>query len=303
MSNVLVTGGAGFIGSNIVEALVDRGDDVTVLDNFHTGTRENLEKVIDEIELVEAPCKKIPDYDFGDLDKIFHIGIPSSSPMYRENHLLVGEAINEFIKVLELAREKDAKMVYASSSSMYGRCEPPHSEDMEVAAFDYYTEARLAMERIAKVHNEFYNVESIGLRFFSVYGPHEQAKGKYANIITQFYWKMKKDEKSLIFGDGTQTRDFTHVSDIVQAALKAADSNHEYEIINVGTGKETTFNKVVEMLNEKLDKSIKPEYQENPIKNYIERTHADISKAKKLLDYKPTISLEEGIEQMIQREN
>lgn len=301
MSKALVTGGAGFIGSNIVEALVDNGEEVIVLDNFHTGSRKNLEKVIDDIRLIEAPCGDIPEHDFGDLDKIFHIGIPSSSPMYRENHLLVGEAINEFIKVLELAREKDAKMVYAASSSVYGRCDPPHREDMEIDAFDYYTEARLAMERLAKVHNEFHNVESIGLRFFSVYGPHEQAKENFANIVKQFYWKMKDGEKPVIFGDGTQTRDFTHVKDVVQACLKASESNLEYEIINIGTGKETTFNKIVEMLNKKLDKSIEPEYQENPIKNYVERTHADITKAKKLLNYKPTISLEEGIKRMIER--
>ncbi len=301
MSRALVTGGAGFIGSNIVEALVDRGDKVVVLDNFHTGSRENLEAVEDQIELIEAPCDDIPSIDFGDLDKIFHIGIPSSSPMYREDHQLVGNAINEFIKVLELAHEKDARMVYASSSSMYGRCEPPHSEDMEVAAFDYYTEARLAMERLAKVHNEFYGVESIGLRFFSVYGPHEQAKGRYANIITQFYWKMREDEKPLIYGDGTQTRDFTHVSDIVQACLKAADSDIGYDIFNVGTGKETTFNEVVDLLNQKLGKSVEPEYQENPIKNYVERTHADISKAKEMLNYEPKVELEEGIDRMIER--
>jgi len=301
MTKTLVTGGAGFIGSNLVEALVDEGDDVIVLDNFHTGSEENLKEVRDQIELIDKPCAEIPNIDFGELDKIFHIGIPSSTNMYRENHLLVGEAINEFIKVLELAREQDVKMVYASSSSMYGRCEPPHSEDMEVAAFDYYTEARLAMERIAKVHYEFYDVQSVGLRFFSVYGPHEQAKGNFANIVHQFYWKMKDGESPVIYGDGTQTRDFTHVDDIVQACLKAMDSDVEYDFINVGTGEETTFNEVVELLNEKLGKSIEPEYEENPIKNYVERTHADISKAEKLLDYEPTVELKEGMDHLIEQ--
>jgi len=299
MSKTLVTGGAGFIGSNLVEKLVDKGEDVIVLDNFHTGAEENIEKVRDEIELIKKPCDEIPNIEFGDLDKIFHIGIPSSTNMYREDHLLVGKAINEFIKVLELAREQDVKMVYASSSSMYGRCDPPHKEDMDVAAFDYYTEARLAMERIAKVHNEFYDVESVGLRFFSVYGPHEKAKGEFANIVHQFYWKMKDDESPVIYGDGSQTRDFTHVDDIVQACLKAMDSDVECDSINVGTGKETTFNEVVDLLNEKLGKSIEPEYEENPIINYVERTHADISKAQKLLDYKPTVELEEGIDRII----
>lgn len=301
MSEVLVTGGAGFIGSNLVEALVERDEEITVLDNLSTGTEENLEKVRSQISFIKSSCADIPELDLGEIDLIFHIGIPSSSPMYRNDPLLVGDAINEFIKVMELASQTGSKVVYASSSSMYGQCEPPHQEDMEVEAFDFYTEARLVMERIAKVYLEFQDVNSVGLRFFSVYGPHEKAKGKYANIISQFYWKMKKDEKPVIYGDGKQTRDFTHVSDIVDACLKAAAKNLDYEIINVGTGKETSFNQIVKILNEKLGKSIKPEYTENPIKNYVYRTCADISKAKDLLDYEPSVSLDEGIEKKINK--
>lgn len=299
MARVLVTGGAGFIGSNLVEALVKREDEVTVLDNFSTGTKKNLSKVKDQIDLIEAPCAEIPEHDFKKLDTILHVGIPSSSPMYREDPLLVGSAINEFIKIMELSSEKNATVVYASSSSMYGRCDPPHRENMEIEAFDFYTEARLAMERIAKVYNEFQGVSSVGLRFFSVYGPHEKAKGKYANIISQFYWKLKKEERPEIYGDGEQTRDFTHVSDIVSACIKAAENDLDYEIINVGTGKETSFNQIVELLNEKLGKSIEPTYVENPIQNYVDRTHADISKAMNILDYEPSVELKEGIEKMI----
>lgn len=300
MSQVLVTGGAGFIGSNIVEALVERDDDVTVLDNFHTGSGENLSEVRDQIELIRAPCADIPELELGDLDKIFHIGIPSSSPMYREDNLLVGSAINEFIKVMKLAEREDAKVVYASSSSMYGRCEPPHKENMEVAAFDFYTEARLAMERLAKVYHELHDVNSVGLRFFSVYGPHEKAKGDFANIISQFYWEIEEGNRPEIFGDGEQTRDFTHVSDVVKACLKAAEKDLGYAIINVGTGEETTFNEVVDLLNEKLGESIEPKYVENPIENYVYRTKADLTKAKELLDYSPEVGLEEGIERKIQ---
>ncbi len=303
MREILVTGGAGFIGSNLVEALVEKGDKVTVVDNLTTGTEKNLEKVKNKIELIETPCAEITNIDTGDPQIIYHIGIPSSSPMYREDPLLVGNAINEFIKIMELGKKTGAKIVYASSSSMYNRRAPPHQENMEIDAFDYYTEARLAMERLAKVYKELHDVDSIGMRFFSVYGPHEKAKGKYANIISQFFWKMKEGETPVIYGDGTQTRDFTHVSDVVKALLKAGEKNLEYEIINVGTGKETTFNEVVELLNKKLGKSIEPEHVENPIENYVDRTLADISKAEKLLDYDPSINLEEGIEEMIEREN
>lgn len=300
MTNILVTGGAGFIGSNLVKALVEREKDVTVVDNLSTGTKENLENVRGEIEIFNVPCKEILELDLKEPDIIYHIGIPSSSPMYREDPLLVGNAINEFIKIMELAKKNKSKVVYASSSSMYGRCEPPHKEDMEVAAFDYYTEARLAMERLAKVYHELHEVDSVGMRFFSVYGPHEKAKGEFANIISQFYWKMKNGETPVIYGDGEQTRDFTHVSDIVDGLLRAGERDLGYEIINLGTGEETTFNEIVELLNKKLGKSIEPEYVENPIENYVSRTLADISKAEKLLDYEPSVKLEEGIEMMIQ---
>lgn len=303
MSKVLVTGGAGFIGSNLVEELVERGDEVTVLDNFDLGVEENLAEVRDRIELIRAPCADIPDLEFSDLDFIYHLGIPSSSPMYKEDPLLVGNAINDFIKVMELSVEMGAKVVYASSSSLYGRCDPPHREDMEIDAFDFYTEARLAMERLAKVYFELHGVKSVGLRFFSVYGPHEKAKGEYANIISQFLWKMREGERPVIYGDGEQTRDFTHVSDVVQACIKAAEKDIDYEIINVGTGNEETFNRVVDILNSKLGTSIEPKHVENPIQNYVARTKADITKARELLGFEPTVTLEEGIERKVKKES
>lgn len=299
MKKTLVTGGAGFIGSNLTESLVNRGDEVVILDNLSTGSQENLEKIQDDIELIKSPCADIPKLELNDFDLIFHVGIPSSSPMYRKDPLLVGNAINDFIRLMELAKKKDSKVVYASSSSVYGRCNPPHKENMKIKAFDYYTEARLAMERLAKVYHELHEISSVGLRFFSVYGPHENAKGKYANIISQFYWKIREDERPTIYGDGTQTRDFVHVSDVVRACLKAGEKDLDYEIINVGTGKETSFNQVVDLLNEKLGKSIKPKHVENPIENYVKRTCADLTKAEEILDYHPTVELEEGIERKI----
>lgn len=299
---VLVTGGAGFIGSNIVEALVDRGNEVAVLDNFSTGAMENLESVQDKIRVIKGSCLDIPKLKFTQPELIFHMGIPSSSPMYRENRLLVGEAVDGFISVMEFAKKASARVVYASSSSMYNGCPKPYREDMQAKPFDYYTEARLTMDRLAEVYHQLHVVSSAGMRFFSVYGPHERAKGRYANIISQFLWAMRRDERPVIYGNGEQTRDFVHVSDVVKACLAAAETDLGCEAINVGTGRETSFNQVIELLNRALGKSIEPEYMENPLKNYVSETLADISKARELLGYEPSVSLEEGIELLVDSE-
>ncbi len=296
---ILVTGGAGFIGSNLTEELVRAGEDVVVVDNFSTGTMNNLKSVRNKVEVMRGSAQKLLEMKLPKLKKIFHLGIPSSSPMYRENPLLVGEAITGFMSACELGKKNRAKVVYASTSSMYRGCKPPHREDVFADPFDYYTEARIAMERLAQVYHQMHGVSSVGMRFFSVYGPHERAKGTYANNISQFLWAMREGKAPEIFGDGTQTRDFVNVRDIVRACIMASDSKVGCDAINVGTGRETSFNQVIAMLNKALGTSIKPVYLPNPIKNYVDHTLADITKAKKLLGYKPTVSLEEGISQIV----
>lgn len=297
---ILVTGGAGFIGSNLVEELVRRGADVVVVDNFHTGSIENLKGVINKIRLIKAPCSKLPEFDLK-VDTIFHFGIPSSSPMYKENPVLVGEAVSDFMKVFELAKSNEANVVYASTSSLYGMCPPPHREDLSIIPFDFYTEARLAMERLAKVYHLLSGVSSVGLRFFSVYGPHEEAKGKYANLLTQFIWAIGKGEAPEIYGDGNQARDFIHVHDVVNVCIRASELDNCCEVVNVGSGKATTFNHVVELINKELRKNIQPKYLPNPIKNYVYHTCADLTKARRLLGFEPTIGVEEGIKLQVKK--
>jgi UDP-glucose 4-epimerase len=299
---ILVTGGAGFIGSNITEELVKRNKKVTVLDNFSTGSPRNLEAFRKKIRVIRGSCASIPKLGISGLECIFHMGIPSSSPMYKKNPKLVGRAINEFMDVLELARRESCMLVYASTSSLYSGCPTPHREDMNCRPFDYYTEARIAMERLAMMYHELYGVRSAGMRFFSVYGPREKAKGKYANIVSQFLWAMREDRPPVIYGDGSQTRDFVHVSDVVRACLLAWEADIECEVINVGTGKATTFNQVVEMINELLGKSIRPVYLENPIKNYVPHTCADLGKARKILGYEPRVELREGLKRLIKED-
>jgi len=295
----LVTGGAGFIGSNLVEELVKSGEDVIVVDDFSTGTMQNLKAVRKNAEVVRAPSQKLLSLKLPKLKAIFHLGIPSSSPMYRDNPLLVGEAISGFMNVFELAKKNRCRVVYASTSSMYRGCKTPHREDVFSEPFDYYTEARIAMERLAKVYFGFYGVSSVGMRFFSVYGPHERAKGSFANNVSQFLWSMQEGKAPEIYGDGKQSRDFVNVKDVVQACIRASKSKLGCEVVNVGTGRETSFNQVIAMLNKALGTSIKPVHLPNPIKNYVDHTLADLTRAKKLLGYKSSISLEEGIEQLV----
>ena len=296
---ILVTGGAGFIGSNLVGELI-KNNKVIVLDNLATGNLENLEN--HNVEIITKPCSEIPNIKFGNLDFIFHLGIPSSSPMYKENKNLVGESINDFIKILELSKKNNCPLIYPSSSSIYNRNKTPWKENMEIEVTDFYTEARYLMERLAKLYFQLYNLPSIGLRFFSVYGPKEKSKGKYANLVSQFLWVMQKDEQPVIYGNGSQRRDFIFVSDVVNAgllAMKKLEKEKICEIYNVGTGKNYSLNELVGILNKILGKEIKPKYIENPIKNYIQDTLADTLKAEEHISFKARVNLEEGIKKLL----
>ncbi|MBU4077014.1 MAG: NAD-dependent epimerase/dehydratase family protein [Euryarchaeota archaeon] len=299
---ILVTGGAGFIGSNLVGELV-RENSVVILDNLHSGSLENLKEVKNKIEIIKDSCNNISNLKLPVVDIIFHLGIPSSSPMYKQNPLLVGEAINGTISVFEYAKKvKAKKVIFASSSSLYNGNQPPHIENMEIRVTDYYTEARFCIERIAKLYNVLYGVKSAGLRFFSVYGPHEKAKGNYANMVSQFLWEMKKGKSPIIYGDGTQSRDFVFVKDVVRALILIMNLEIEHEIYNVGTGISYSFNDIIQVLNDKLNTNIKPTYIEMPIKNYVDRTLADTRKIKSI-GYQTEYSIEKGIDEIISSKN
>ncbi|CAD6493749.1 MAG: ADP-L-glycero-D-manno-heptose-6-epimerase [Candidatus Argoarchaeum ethanivorans] len=295
--NVLVTGGAGFIGSNLVYEL-SKKHDVTVLDNFHTGIADNLK---DKITVVNDSSRNIGDRFSNadiDIDAIFHLGIPSSSPMYKENPMLVGSAINDAMNVFEFAKKTGAKVVFASSSSLYNGLPTPNKEDMDVMVADYYTEARFGIERVAELYHKLYGISVVGLRFFSVYGPNERAKGIYANIISQFLWEMQDGKIPVIYGDGKQTRDFVFVSDVVRACILAMETDVS-GIFNVGTGVSHSFNDVVNLLNNALGTDIKPQYIENPVKNYVAHTLADLTKVKTAIGFRSKYSLEEGISEIV----
>lgn len=282
---ILVTGAAGFIGSNLAKRLAGEGHELYGYDNFSTGLKENLSGI--KIKMVESVFDTNP-------ETIFHIGIPSSTPIYRNDRQKITGAVKVTIDVLELAQKNKSHVVYASSSSMYNGNSAPYREDMPVYVTDFYTEARYFIERLARLYSEFYGVTSVGLRFFSVYGLKDRGKKQYANIITQFMDLLREGKSPHIYGDGNQTRDFTYIDDVVDALILAS-RHKKTDIFNVGTGKEHTFNDVVGILNKILGKNVQATYSGNPLKNYVGRTLADTSKAEKVLGFQAKYSFEEGI--------
>ncbi len=290
---VLVTGGAGFIGSNLVRTL-SKDNDVVVLDNLHTGKKSNIEGAISEgTEFIKGDAKDIKRLK-GDFDRVFHLGIYSASPMYRDNPSLVGEVVQGMTNVLEYCKDSKIPLVFASTSSIYNGIEPPHMENVIPAVTDFYTEARIACERLGELYSNLSDVNVSAMRFFSVYGYNDIGKGKYANLVTQFMVSLINGEPPIIYGDGEQRRDFVFVTDVVEALLKASSSKG-FNVYNVGTGKNYSLNEAMEKLQKITGKNIDPKYIKMPVKNYVMTTLADPSKAKKEIGFEAKVGLDKGI--------
>jgi UDP-glucose 4-epimerase len=296
---ILVTGGLGFIGSHIAKRLHSDGHEVSVIDNLHTGKKGNLGELEGKIRLLEGRSGRLA--EFGEkFEAIVHEGIYSSSPMYKENPNLLSEVVEDFIGILEYAKENKSRVVFASSSSVYNGVEPPQKEDAEISPTDFYTEGRIFMERLAELYHRLYGVEVVALRYFSVYGPNEESKGRYANLVSQFLWETREGKNPVIYGDGEQTRDFTYIDDVVEANLLALKSDIGFGVFNVGRGKSTSINRMVGALGEALGKELRPKYIENPIRNYVQKTEAETSLAKEKLGFVAKVSLEEGIRKILE---
>lgn len=292
--NILVTGGAGFIGTNLLEALKDHN--LTVVDNLHTGSEENLKSLDFPVEFKKMDAKNVMDLG-NNFDEIYHLGFYSASPMYRDDPFLVSEVVAGMTAVLELAKKTGSSVVFSSTSSIYNGVKPPHKEDTTPGVTDYYTEGRIASERLAELYCKLFDMNVAAMRFFSVYGYHEKAKGGYANLATQFLWEMMENRSPVIYGDGTQKRDFVFATDVAQALIKASDVKG-YDVFNVGFGKNFDLNELVEKLNKLLDKTIKPNYIKMPVKNYVMETLADVSKTESKLGFRAQVSLDDGLKKI-----
>jgi len=297
----LVTGGAGFIGSNLANTLVERGNDVTVLDDLSLGIPDNLVK---EVELVNGTVteSEIVEAATEGCEAVFHLAAKSSVTMIDDDPV-EGEDVNVggFLRVLQAARKHGIRrVVYASTSSMYSSIEPPHREDALITPGTLYEQNFLAREHIGSIYTNSYDVETVGMRFFSVYGPNEWHKKRYANLISQFIWGMADGERPVIYGDGSQTRDFTHVSDVCEALILASTVDGVGgEVFNVCTGRSIDLNELVEIINRTLGTDLKPEHVVNPLKNYVSHTLGDPTKARDMLGFEAKTSLEEGISGLV----
>jgi len=292
---VLVTGGAGFIGSNLANRLAE-DNEVVALDDRYLGTPENLDA---GVEFVEGSV--LEDDLPTDVDVLFHLAALSSYAMHEEDPVQ-GARVNVegFVNTVDQARQDGCEtVVYASTSSIYGDRTEPSPESMDVEARTGYEASKLSRERYGEYFAHHYGMSMAGMRFFSVYqgfGGAEAHKGEYANLIAQFADDIDNGESPVLYGDGTQTRDFTHVDDIVRGLELAAD--HELTgVYNLGTGDSYSLNTLVERLNAVLGTDVEPEYVENPIPDhvYVHDTMADPSKMREATGWKPGVDFEEGL--------
>jgi nucleoside-diphosphate-sugar epimerase len=301
-----VFGGAGFIGSNIVEALLECGYHVTVLDNFSTGSMKNLESLSGSLEILngdirdaELVKKAMNGSDFVNIQ-----AAASSSTMFKSNpREALSINLDGFTNILQTASNLGIKrVVYASSSTIYGNRPDVLEENLIPLPGNLYATSKLCNEYIAQAFCYEMGLETIGLRYMSVYGPREQSKGVYANVVTQFMLAMQSGKRPIIYGDGKQTRDFVFVKDVVQANLLAlkAPSISGPKIYNVGVGTENSFNQLIDVLNLALGTKITPEYQPNPIVGYQMRQIGNITKIQTELNFKPSYTLLSGIQKMLQ---
>ena len=291
---VLVTGGAGFIGSNLAAHLAE-ANDVIAVDDCYLGTPENLP---DSVRFVE---QSVLDDDLPtDVDVVFHLAALSSRGIVESNPVEGTEVnVDGFVNVVEQALDDGCDtFVYASTSSIYDD-ELSSSEDEAVTANTGYEATMLARERFGEYYNSFYeDVTAAGMRFFSIYqgyGGAESHKGQYANTVSQWAAKMADGERPVLWGDGSQTRDYTHVDDVVRALELTAD-NQLSGVFNVGAERSFSFDETVTLLNETLGTDIEPEYEPIPLKHYNYQQRADASKLRDATGWEAEIDFEDGIE-------
>ncbi|RLE02346.1 MAG: LPS biosynthesis protein WbpP [Candidatus Aminicenantes bacterium] len=296
----LVTGGAGFIGSHLVEGLLERGHSVRVVDNFLTGKRENLARVVSKIELVEGDirdfslCQKIT----REIDWIFHQAALPSVPRSVEDPGLSNEInVTGTLNLLIAAREAAVKkFIFASSSSVYGDDQNlPKREDILGQPLSPYAITKRVGEMYCLVFNQLYGLSTICLRYFNIFGPRQDPHSQYAAVIPNFIQRMIESRPPVIFGDGFQSRDFTYVANVVEANIRAAEVTEvEKRIFNIACGQRITVMELVEWINRILGKDIKPVF-DPPRPGDIKHSYADISLAQKYLDYQPKVNFEAGL--------
>ena len=303
MAHYLVTGGAGFIGSHLVEELVRRGEQVRVLDNFSTGKRENLEPFIDRIELIEGDIRSyhIVREAVQGVDYVLHQGALPSVPRSINDPITTNEVnVTGTLNMLDAAKDAGVKrVVYASSSSVYGSDpELPVREDMNPNPVSPYAVAKLTGEKYCHAFSNVYGLETVALRYFNVFGPGQDPKSQYSAFIPLFVVGIMEGQPLTIDGDGHQAKDFTYVSNVVEANLLAVEAEGvSGEVFNIGCGVSSSVNEVVTHVRGIVGAEGNISYGPSRSGD-VPRSLADISQARHKLGYEPRVMIEEGLERV-----
>ena len=295
----VVTGGAGFIGSNIAKLLVKKGHDVIILDNFNTGRKENLESIKDKIDLhiVDIKDKKIINEIINESDGIFHqAALANVYESFSKSKEYFDVNVNGTKNIFEIAKENEIKVVFASSSSVYGEVKiMPITENIDRNPIHPYGQTKLECEFLAEEFSKE-GLKVIGLRYFNVYGLGQN--DAYAGVITKFLNKIKEKKSPEIFGDGSQTRDFIFVKDVANANLSAMESEINFEFFNIGSQKSISILELAQIIIKKSGLNLKPEFKE-PLQGDAKISLSDITLAIKKLQWNPTYKLDKWFEEEV----
>lgn len=305
MVRCLVTGGAGFIGSHLVRGLLEAGHKVRVLDNLCTGKLDNLEEVSSRIEFVEGDiCDPIAVCEaLSGIERVFHQAALASVPLSLERPLDTHRACaTGTLNMLHHCVQAGVKrFVYAASSSAYG--DQPTSSKRETdlpMPLSPYAVAKLAGEFYCQAYYHSFGLETVGIRYFNVFGPRQDPDSPYSAVIPLFVSRILSGQRPIVFGDGLQSRDFSYVSNVVHGNLLAAERpNIGGRIINVADGGQTTLLQLLKLLSQSLGRPIEPDFQPARVGD-VRESLADISLARRLLGFEPLVRLEEGIKRTIE---
>jgi len=296
----LVTGGAGFIGSNLVDALLRRGDDVVLLDNFASGRRERIEEFAGRVRVVEGDLRSYERVHAATrgVEVVFHQGALPSVPRSIQDPLTTNAVnVDGTLNVLLAARDEDVRrVVFASSSSIYGDADGlPRVESQALSPLAPYAVSKLAAEAYCSAFWKVYSLETVCLRYFNVFGPRQDPASQYAAVVPRFVKKLLEREQPIVYGDGQQKRDFTFVGDVVEANLLAAETDGiAGESFNIAAGRSRTVNELARVLAAVLDRDIEPVHVD-PRAGDVRDSAADIAKAERSLGYRPSAVFEDAL--------
>jgi UDP-glucose 4-epimerase len=297
-NKVIVIGSNGYIGSHLVENLLKNNNEVYLVDDNSSGRFTNLKGLFPMNEI--PPVLNIDNLKaYPKIPIIYHLGTPSSYAMFDNNKHLYSYTIKDFLTVLEYCRRWGSRLIYASTASMYWGNSIPFKETMNIYPKDLYSECSYQMERLCNLYSNF-GVKSLGLRLFNVYGGRERYKGDNASLISRFVSAVSGGTIPKIYGDGRQTRDFINIKDVIDALMLSKKAKFDCDVLNIGSGKSYTLNETIELINDLMSSDVQPEYITNPVVKYIDHSLADISMAKSVLKFNPTVKLEDGIRSVIE---